>query len=473
MNHSDYPARSPLPKAVPGEIPPLDRGRVLIVDDQQSMCEMIDTDLRTRGFETRWCVSADEALRYLQAEEFDTLLTDVRMPGVSGLQLCQQVVCTWPDIPVVVMTAFGSMETAVEALRAGAFDFITKPIELEILAMTLQRAIEHRRLERQVRQLSEQVARTAGFGRLIGESPVMQDLYDQLSRIADSEAPVMLSGESGTGKEVVARSIHDHSRRAAKPFVALNCAALPESLLESELFGHASGAFTDARTARKGLFQQAQGGTLLLDEIGEMPLAMQAKLLRVLEEGVLRPLGQEQEVAVDVRVLSATNRDLEADVQAGRFRQDLYYRINVIQLELPPLRARGNDILLLAQHFLESFASQASKQIRGISPSAAEKLLAYDWPGNVRELRNVIQRAVALTSYDQIAVDDLPEKIRDHRGTQLLLAGDSPDDVLPLEELERRYIGHVLRLVGGNKTLAARKLGLDRKTLYRKLAQKD
>jgi two-component system response regulator HydG len=296
-------------------------------------------------------------------------------------------------------------------------------------------------------------------------------LYDQLARIADSEASVLITGESGTGKELVAKALHRRSRRADKPFVAVNCAALPDTLLESELFGHAKGAFTDAQAARKGLFVQAEGGTLLFDEIGEMPLAMQAKLLRALEEGKVRPVGGETEVSFDARIIAATNRDLESAVEEGRFREDLFFRVNVIHIELPPLRSRGTDTLLLAQHFLEQFAARSGKEVVGLSKPVAERLLAYTWPGNVRELRNAVERAVALARYDKLAVEDLPEKIRDYQSSQVFVAGTDPAELVPLEEVERRYILHVLDSVDGNKTLAARTLGLDRKTLYRKLQQ--
>jgi two-component system response regulator HydG len=299
----------------------------------------------------------------------------------------------------------------------------------------------------------------------------MQRLFDQLARIADTDASVLITGESGTGKELVARSIHQKSSRQQKPFVAVNCPALPETLLESELFGHARGAFTDARAERRGLIVQAEGGTLLLDEIGDLPLSIQPKLLRALEERTFRPVGGDQEVPFNARILAATNRDLEEAVEEGRFREDLFYRIDVIQVEVPPLRSRGTDILLLAQHFVGLFADRSNKQVVGITEPVAEKLLAYRWPGNVRELRNVVERAVALTRYDKLVIDDLPEKIRDYRSSQVLLGGEDPSELAPLEEVERRYILHVLQSVGDNKALAARTLGLDRKTLYRKLRQ--
>jgi two-component system response regulator HydG len=447
------------------------KARVLIVDDEPNMCELLEADLRLRDFDPLWFTSAEEGLRALSGGEFDVVLTDLKMPGIDGIEFCRQIVANRPDIPVIVMTAFGSLETAVAAIRAGAYDFVTKPVELEMLALTLQRAANHRQLQEKVKVLSKAVEQSERFDDLLGASPAMEKLYDQLARIADSEASVLITGESGTGKELVARSIHRRSRRGGDSFVAINCAALPDTLLESELFGHAKGAFTDARADRKGLFLQAEGGTLLLDEISEMPLAMQAKLLRALEEGKVRPVGGDREVNFDVRLLSATNRDLESAVEEGRFRQDLYFRVNVIQIDLPPLRARGADTLLLAQHFIELFAAHARKPVAEISQAVAERLLAYSWPGNVRELRNVIERAVALTRYDKLAVEDLPEKIRDYRSSQVFIGGNDPNELVSMEEVERRYILHVLHVVDGNKTLASRILGLDRKTLYRKLRQ--
>ncbi len=444
-------------------------GRVLIVDDEQSMCELIEADMRMRGFTVAWHTSGEDALETLASSDWDVVLTDLRMPGLDGIELCTRIVANRPDIPVVVMTAFGSMETAIAAIRAGAYDFVTKPIEMDRLALTFERAVQHRALQEKVKVLSEAVEKHSRFDELLGTSPVMQKLYDQLARVADSETSVLVIGESGTGKELAARAIHRRSRRKDNPFVAVNCAALPEPLLESELFGHAKGAFTDARSQRKGLFQQAEGGTLLLDEIGEMPLAIQPRLLRALEENRVRPVGSDTEVAFDVRLVSATNRDLESAVDEGRFREDLFFRINVIQMELPPLRARGTDTLLLAQHFLKKFAARSGHPIVGISEAVAEKMLAYSWPGNVRELRNVIERAVALGRHDRLVVEDLPEKVRDYRSSQVVIAGSDPTELVPMEEVERRYILHVLESVDGNKTLAARTLGLDRKTLYRKL----
>ena len=449
----------------------MSRKAVLIVDDEKAMCEMLDTALQMREYDTVSCQSANRAMELLGEREFDVVLTDVRMPGTTGLQLCQQINAIRPDIPVVVMTAFGTLETAVAAMRSGAYDFLTKPVELEMLSLTIARAAERRQLKRQIHLLEEQAKSDHRFGELLGESEPMRQLYDQLERVAHSDASILITGESGTGKELVARSIHKMSTRSEKPFVAVNCAALSETLLESELFGHVRGAFTDARNERRGLFLEAEGGTLLLDEMGDMPMTMQVKLLRALEENRLRPVGSDRELEFDVRVLAATHRDLESEVEEGRFRQDLFYRINVIQLHLPPLRARGADILRLANHYVEQFATKSGKQVDGIADPAAEKLLAYTWPGNVRELRNVMERAVALTRHDTVTVDDLPKKIHQHHNQTLFLGGDDPTELVSLDQIERRYIEHVLKAVQGNRTQAAKILGLDRKTLYRKLKE--
>ena len=446
-------------------------GKILIVDDDRNMCEMIETDLRRRDFEPSWYLSAEEAFSVLKGEDFDVVLTDLQMPGMNGIDLCERIVASQPDVPVVVITAFGSMETAVAALRAGAYDFITKPIEMDLLAFTLQRAIKHRSLLEKVKDLSELVQQYKHLEGLLGESIPMQNLYDLIARVADSEASILINGESGTGKELVAQALHKQSRRHTRPFVAVNCAALPETLLESELFGHTKGAFTDAKAERKGLFLQADGGTLYLDEIGAFPLTLQPKLLRALEERSVRPVGSDREVSFDVRLITGTNSDLESAIEEDRFREDLFFRINVIKVELPPLRSRGSDILLLAQHFLEQFAARSNKQVVGMSDNVAEKLLGYTWPGNVRELRNAIEHAVALTRYEKIAVEDLPEKIRAYHSSHILVGSNNPTELVPMEEVERRYILHVMKAVGENRTLAARVLGLDRKTLYRKLSR--
>ncbi len=445
------------------------KGRVLIIDDDQSMCELIGDALSHKGFETEWRTSADEGLLLLDGQEFDAILTDLNMRDMNGLELCERIVSGRADLPVVVVTAFGSMETAVGAIRAGAYDFITKPVEMDALALVVERAVQHRSLKAEVKRLREAVDATRQFDDMIGTSASMRKVNDLITRVADSDANVLITGESGTGKELVARALHARSTRSGGPFVAVNCAAVPETLLESELFGHAKGAFTDARQARAGLFVQASGGTLFLDEVAELPLGMQPKLLRSLQERKVRPVGGNTELAFDARLVTATNRDLETEVSEKKFREDLYYRINVVRVEVPPLRARGNDVLLLAQHFIERAASRANKNVLGLVSAAAEKLLGYEWPGNVRELENCMERAVALTRFDQITVEDLPEKIRNYQSTHVVVASDDPGDLLNMNEVERRYIQRVLKAVAGNKTQAAKLLGFDRRTLYRKL----
>ena len=447
------------------------KGRVLVVDDDASMCDMLVSDLGELGFEVKARTAAPAALEALVASEFDAVVADLNMPGMSGLELCERIVASRPDVPVIVITAFGSIQTAIAAIRSGAYDFVTKPLEVDALGLALERAIQHRRLSDEVRRLRQAVEETRRFGALLGTSPAMRRMYELLDRIADSSASVLIAGETGTGKELVARALHERGRRKAGPFVAVDCASLPEPLLESELFGHVRGAFTDAHAARKGLFVQASGGALFLDEIGDLPLALQAKLLRALQTRCVRPVGANEEVPFDVNLIAATNRDLESAVEEGRFREDLYFRINVIHVEMPPLRARGGDVLLLAQHFVDRYAAQAGKRVTGLSPDAAERLLAYVWPGNVRELENCIERAIALTRHETIGLDDLPEKIRGFQRSHVLVAGDDPSELAPLEEVERRYVLRVMEAVGGSKTLAARVLGIGRKTLYRKLEQ--
>jgi two-component system response regulator HydG len=390
------------------------------------------------------------------------------MPAMHGIELCKRIVETRSDVPVIVLTAFGNFESAVDAMRAGAYDFLSKPIQLDALAMAIERAAERRRLRGELRRLEREVRPVDG-GTLEAKSAAMRAVLDVVERIASSDTTVLVSGESGTGKEVVARAIHDRSRRASRPFVAINCAAVPETLLESELFGHMRGAFTDARSNEPGLFVTANGGTLFLDEIGDMPLSIQPKLLRVLQERTLRPVGGTSERPIDVRVIAATNHDLETAIEEGRFRGDLYYRVNVVNVALPPLRARGPDILPLAMRFIAEAARRADKPVVGIAPAAAERLMAFPWPGNIRELQNCIEHAVALARFEHISVDDLPEKVRSFKSSHVVIAGDDPSDLAPLEQVERRYVARVMDAVGQNKSAAARVLGIDRKRLYRML----
>jgi two-component system response regulator HydG len=443
--------------------------RVLLVDDDPAMCEFLSGELLDKGFEPHSRMSARDAIDALAVAEFDVVVTDLNMPRMSGLALCERLAVDHPHVPIVVLTAFGSIETAVAAIRAGAYDFLTKPVEIEALALALERAVQHRRLREEVSHLRSVVAATQQYDELVGSSTAMQRVYRLLDDLAESDASVLVSGESGTGKELVARALHRRGRRRDGPFVAMNCAAIPEALIESELFGHTRGAFTDARNARTGLFVRANGGTLFLDEIGELPVELQPKLLRALQERTVRPLGADTEVPFDVRLITATNRDLEIAVEERRFREDLYFRVYVVHVERPPLRARGSDVLLLAQRFIERFAARGEKRVVGFSAPAAELLLAYAWPGNVRELQNCVERAVALTRSGEITAADLPEKIRTYRASHVLVTTDDPSDLVPMEEVERRYILRVMEAVGGSKTMAARVLGFDRRTLYRKL----
>jgi two-component system response regulator AtoC len=469
--------------------------RVLVVDDDPALCDFLAEALQKRGYAPGCCSSADEAMALLEKKDFDLVVTDLNLGGTNGIALCERIAAARPDVPVVVLTAFGSIETAVAAIRAGAYDFLSKPVDLDTLCLMLERAVRHRALRQEVTRLRQTVCDVQGFSNLLGTSPAMRAVYDLLERAAESDASVLITGESGTGKELVARALHERSRRSAGPFVAVNCSAIPETLLESQLFGHTKGAFTDARESRAGLFVQAHGGTLLLDEISEMPLALQPKLLRALQERTVRPVGSDVEVRFDVRIVAASNRDIEAAVEERRFREDLFFRIDVIRVAMPPLRARGGDALLLAQRFIEHFAQKDGKHVAAgaqrrhrhaddvdaeeqvlaepallhLSAAAAEKLLAYSWPGNVRELQNCVERAVALTRSEQIELSDLPEKVRAYTSSHVVVAGDDPSELPSMEEVERRYVLRVLQAVGGNKVLAAKVLGFDRKTLYRKL----
>jgi two-component system response regulator HydG len=447
------------------------KGKILVVDDDASMTELLSERLRRRQFEVTTAQSAAEARVAFDTAQPDVVVTDLNMPGQSGIQFCEWVVTNRADTPVILITAFGSLDTAVAAIRAGAYDFITKPFEIDVLAIALERAIKHRELRHEVKRLRSLLDTAQGMRELLGDSPVMRELKELLGRVADSQASVLVTGESGTGKEVVARLLHQKGPRADHPFVALNCAAMPEHLIESELFGHVRGAFTDAKTDKAGLFVQANRGTLFLDEIGDMPLGLQPKLLRVLEERKVRPVGGSKEVAIDLRLIAATHRDLEDAIVQGQFREDLYFRLNVIQIALPPLRARGNDVLLIAQSFIDTYAKQAGKAVLGLTPEAAERLLSYAWPGNVRELRNAIERAVALTRHENITVDDLPERIRAYKVSHVRVASHDPEELVNLAEVEKRYIARVLGAVGGNKSSAAKILGIDRTTLYKKLQQ--
>ncbi len=442
--------------------------RILLVDDDKDFGRTLERSLPSKGFETRWVASASEALDALADATYEAVLCDVRMPKIGGLELTAEIVARWPDLPVVLLTGFGNFDAAVAALRAGAYDFLSKPSNLEAIAFALERAVRHHALQIEVRRLRRVESESRIEHSLIAKSAPMRRVIDAIGRVADSAASVLISGESGTGKEMVARTIHDNSGRKAQPILAINCAAMPPHLLESELFGHVRGAFTDAREPRLGLFREAQGGTVLLDEIGDMAIDLQPKLLRVLQERKVRPVGSSQEIPIDVRFICATNRDLEERVSAKTFRDDLYFRIAVVEVALPPLRVRGaEDILSIAQTSVVRFAKDQAKHVSGLSRPAAERLLAYDWPGNVRELVHCMEHAVIMTSYDMVGVDDLPPRIAQLR--ERVVPERTEDELVPLDVMERRYITRALESLGGNKAATATVLGIERHTLYRKL----
>jgi two-component system, NtrC family, response regulator AtoC len=443
--------------------------RVLLVGRDHADFSEVEAALAGRGYEVGWRPSAEAALAAVWAGGVDVVIADAELPDTSGVDLCRHLATERPDVRVVLTAAARDFDAAVTAIRAGAFDVLVRPLELDLVEHTIARVMRLRPLREEVQRLRLALAEAKGFEELIGASQPMQRLYDLMERAASTSAAVLITGESGTGKELVARALHKRSRRREGPFVAVNCSAIPEQLLESELFGHVKGAFTDARMSRSGLFVKASGGTIFLDEIGDMPVALQPKLLRALQERVIRPVGGDAEMPFDARLICATNQNLEASVAERTFREDLYYRINVIHIEVPALRDRASDVLLLTQHFLEHYALHSEKNVSALSAEAAQKLLAYPWPGNVRELQNCIERAVALTRHRDLQVEDLPERIAGYRRSHVLVVSNEPSELVPMEEVERRYVLRVLQAVGGNKKEAARILGFDRKTLYRKL----
>ncbi len=447
------------------------RTQLLVVEDDAAMREFVHESLAEEGYRVDVAAGGRAGVERVRAGGIDLVITDVKMPDMDGLDMLAELRALGEGSSphVIVVTAFGSIETAKRAIKLGAHDYITKPFEIEDLLTTVEKALEERTLRREVARLRKEVARPYRFENIIGKSPPMQDVFALIRRLSTSGVNVLITGESGTGKELVARALHFNSPRAKKQFVAVNCAAIPDTLLESELFGYKRGAFTDARNDRAGMFIEADGGTIFLDEIGDLTPPLQAKLLRVLQEKEVRPLGAARSEKVDVRVLSATNRDLVQRMAEGAFREDLFYRLNVIEVVLPPLRDRAEDVLPLADHFLTEAAKRTGKRIANFTQPALKILLAYPWPGNVRELENVVERAVALAESDQIGPDDLPQQVRERRSTDVLAAALARG--LTLAELEREYINRVLVAEGGNKTRAAQRLGLDRKTLYRKLEE--
>jgi len=443
--------------------------KILIVDDDLEMCAWLSDVLQGEGFLATTIGDSLEALQTLKTEEFDLLITDLKMKGLKGLDLLEEVQKTALLTPVIIMTAFGTIESAIKAIRMGAYDYITKPFQLDELLMTVKKALETRRLKKEVLRLKKEIELRYSFHNLIGKSLVMQKIYDLIERINNTSSSVLITGESGTGKELVAKAIHYSGTRKDGLFIAVNCAAIPETLLESELFGYKKGAFTDAKSDKKGLISEAHGGTLFLDEITEMPPALQAKLLRVIEEKEIRPLGDTNSYPLDVRMISSSNRDIKSLIQQHRFREDLYYRLRVIDIELPPLRQRKEDVPLLIQFFIARFNLELKKEVSGVSEEALKFLLNYSWPGNVRELENVIQRAITLSQHKLISAEELPPFIIQEGDENLIEKGLR--EKYTIDQLEKEYIKRILAEVGGNKTKAAEVLGLDRKTLYRKIQE--
>ena len=443
---------------------------ILVVDDDPDMRSLLKEVLADHDYEAVAADGGTRALAVLKEREIGVVLTDLRMADMEGVDLLVQAKRLYPNLPVILMTAFGSVETAIEAMRHGAYDYLVKPVRSDDLLRVIERAVREAALRREIARLRQQVLQEYSFHQIIGKSHAMREIFDLIRRVADTPTNVLITGESGTGKELVAKAIHYNSDRRDAPFVPVNCAAIPDALLESELFGHVRGSFTDAKTDRRGLFEEAQNGTLFLDEISELPLMLQAKLLRTIQEREIRRVGATKSFSVNVRLIAATNLALDKEVQTKRFREDLYYRLNVIEMRLPPLRQRKDDIPLLIEGFLRRCSDPGKREVKRLGEAALALLIDYQWPGNVRELENVIERAVTLARGETILPEDLPSGIRGTAGSAIDV---TVDGTLPLSEVEKIYIRRILEKTGGNKYHTAQALRIDRKTLYRKLADMD
>ncbi len=446
--------------------------RVLIADDEESIRHVLTELLSERGYEVRAVADGDEAARELAARDYDALVTDVRMPKLNGLELIRAAQSTSPETTIIVMSAYGSHDLAIEALKAGAYDYLGKPFRPDEVLLVLRKAEERERLRRENLILRREMSRRAP--QLVAEGPAMKEVLRVVQKVAPAPTTVLIEGESGTGKELIARALHDLSPRAERPFVAVNCGAIPAPLIESELFGHTKGAFTDARTAKRGLFEEADGGTLLLDEIGELPAAVQPALLRVLQQGEVRRVGDARSTRVDVRVLASTNRDLASQVQAGRFREDLYYRLNVVQVRLPPLRERQDEIGQLAERLIARHAERIGVAPRRLSPRALELLQRYRWPGNVRELENALERALVLSEDEEIGPEALPDAVQRTLAPEPLPRNLDPDDLSVKRAqrvLEADLIRRALERTQGNRTRAAELLELSPRALLYKIRE--
>lgn len=445
------------------------RGRILIVEDDPEMCRLLSDVLAEEGHKVETASNGEEAFTSL-SNDTDLVITDLKLKEMQGLELMHQVKQVQPEVSVIIITAFGTIESAIEAMKMGAYDYIPKPFKMDALAIVVQKALKESALRREVARLRREIGKTYQFDNIIGKSRSMQGIFDLIQRISNTSSNILITGESGTGKELVAKAIHYNSQRRDEPFIPVNCAAIPETLLESELFGHVKGAFTDAKGDRAGLFEEAAGGSLLLDEISALPMNLQAKLLRVIQEKEIRRVGSNKQIKVEVRVIAASNLDLAHEVKQQRFRQDLFYRLNVIQIHVPPLRERREDIMPLAFYFLSKYREETSKPLSGFSESVLALFLNYAWPGNVRELENAVERSVILGRGEEIVPEDLPETLTGSREDYITLH-TALERQLSLEELEREYIARILEQTEGGKLRAAQILGIDRRTLYRKLEQ--
>lgn len=442
---------------------------LLVVDDERAIREACREVAQSLGFNTSAADSAEQAVRLLESQSIDAVLLDLRLPGAGGLEALRQIKERRPDAVVIVVTGYGTVQSAVQAMKNGAYDYVTKPFSMDELKLLLERVASHLKLKTENRMLREKIKSKQGFGSIVGRAPEMEKLYRIIAKAAHSTHPVLILGESGTGKELVARSIHFSGPYRDKPFIPVDCGSLVPTLIESELFGHVKGAFTGAAQTKDGLLAIAEGGTVFLDEVGELPVDLQAKLLRAIQEKEIRPVGSTKRIAINVRILAATNRDLEQAVAQGTFRRDLYFRLNVLSLRIPPLRERRQDIPLLAAHFLERMP-QVGGQERRLQDDALKLMLAYDWPGNVRELENCLERACALSTGPVLLPSDLPTTIHTPAGTAPISA-ESSAKIIPLAELEKQTILNTISQLNGDKLMAARLLGIGKTTLYRKLKE--
>ncbi|HKW87076.1 MAG TPA: sigma-54 dependent transcriptional regulator [Nitrospiraceae bacterium] len=440
---------------------------ILVVDDDTVARDLLVEALRKEGYQVEAVGDGTQAIERGRQKRFDVVLTDIRMGSMDGLQVLREFKQLSPETPIVLLTAFGSMEGAIAAIKQGAYDYLAKPFKKEEIKLVVRRSLDHGRLVRENARFREELRERQELSPLVGSSPLMLEVYKLVARVSAGKSTILLEGESGTGKELIARAIHANGPRREKLFVPVNCAALPDTLLETELFGHEKGAFTGATGVKQGLFETAHEGTIFLDEIGDMGLALQVKLLRVIQEQEVRRVGGTGSIKVDVRIIAATNRDLASLVKEGRFREDLFYRLNVVRIGLPPLRERREDIPMLAHHFLQKFSGSRTHPIAGFVPDALALLQRYHWPGNVRELENAIERAVSLSHGPLVLPDDLPEAIRNAEADSCEDTAGKDEALLTLDEVEKRHLMRVLRETGGNKARAAKILGIDRRTLYR------